>query len=157
MKRITEEDNEQEQWYKEAKEQTLDTLPDFLKHLLNDYGHDYGTICHALAAGSVATTHTMNHSDQGGITGFQAGAIMWEYIEHWNGVKPPAKLVQYEDMLYPQLEYKYEKTISNNTWDWLQNEAQKKLKEYNLHPHIRIHLRKIVYGIVPFGYDIEDE
>ena len=156
MKTIKEEDNEQEQWYKDAREQTLDTLPYFINHLLKDYQHDYGTICHALAAGAVATTRAMNHSDQGGMTGFQTGAIMWEYMEHWNNVKPPAKLVRYESMLDPQYDYKHEKTISSGTMDWLQNKAAEKLKERNLHPFLRIHLRSIVYGKVPFGYEIRD-
>ncbi len=156
MKQIKEEDNEQEQWYKDAHEQTLDTLPYFINHLLNDYQHDYGTICHALAAGAVATTRAMNHSDQGGITGFQAGAVMWEYMKLWNNVKPPAKLVQYENMLYPQHEYEYQKVISKDTFNWLQKKAENKLKKREIHPWVRMHLRSIVYGTVPFGYSIQD-
>ncbi len=157
MKQIKEEDNEQEQWYKDAHEQTLDTLPNFINHILKDYQHDYGTICHALAAGAVATTWAMNHSDQGGITGSQAGAIMWKYMEHWNNVKPPAKLVRYENMLYPQYEYEYQKVISRGTFNWLQKKSAEKLKKYNIHPYIKMHLRSIVYGNVPFGYTIRDD
>ena len=36
---------------------------------------DYGTVCHAIALSAVARTA------QGGITGFQAGAVMWEFIK----------------------------------------------------------------------------
>lgn len=156
MKQITEEDNEQETWYKEAKEQTLESLPNFIDRLLNDYQHDYDTLCYAIAAGAVATTTAMDLSDRGGIVGYQVDAIMWEYMKHWNNVKPPAKLIQYESMLYPQYDYEYEKTISSGVMDWLQKTAAEKLKEHNLHPYLRIHLRSIVYGTVPFGYSIRD-
>lgn len=158
---ITEKDKVHEDWYKEAKEQTLETLPEFLKHLMEDYGHDYGTICHALASGAVATSHAMNRHSNGGITGFQAGAVMWEYMAHWNGIKPPAKLVKYDDMLYPQYENKFAKTISKDTWEHLQTEAKKQISEINSeypprHNVIK-HWTSIVEGIIPFGYKIESE
>ena len=84
MKTITEEMKIHEEWYKQAKEQTLETLPAFLNHLINDYGHDYGTICHAIAAGAIGAAYALERSPQGGITGFQAGCIMWCFIRHWN-------------------------------------------------------------------------
>src|SRR5690349_20327046 len=70
---ITEESGEHKQWYVDAHapEMTLETLPEFLRHLTEDYHHDYGTICHALAAGAIATAYAMDRSPQGGITGFQ--------------------------------------------------------------------------------------
>ena len=155
---IKEGDNAQEQWYKDAREQTLETLPEFLRHLTEDYEHDYGTICHALAAGAVATTWALNASKQGGITGFQAGAIMWEYMKHWNNVNPPARLVQYENMLYPQYRGKFEKIISKDTWDWLQEKAASELqKDAKYHPEVRAHLESIVRGTIPFGYAIEED
>ena len=40
---ITEEEKVHEQLYEQAKEQTLATLPEFLRHLAQDYQHDYGT------------------------------------------------------------------------------------------------------------------
>lgn len=155
MKQITEKDNEQELWYKEAHEQTLETLPEFIRHLLEDYGHDYGTICHALAAGAVATSSAMDRSPQGGITGFQAGAIMWEFMGNWNNVKPPAKLIRYENMLYPQYRSDFT-TISKDTWKWLQEEAPKRLLQFGVHPAVERHWTDIANGIVPFGYGVKE-
>lgn len=151
---ITEKDGIHEQWYKDAKEQTLKTLPEFLRHVLDDYGHDYGTICHALAAGAVATTHAMNTSPHGGITGFQAGCIMWSYMMHWNHVEPPAKLVIFKDMLFPQYQEKFEKTIAKETWDYLQEEAKKNLEitKEPVSPVIMAHWKSIAQGKIPFGY-----
>ena len=83
MKAITEKDKEDVQWYKDAKNQTLETLPDFINHLVKDYSHDYGTICKAIASAMVGVGNAINNSDQGGITGFQSSCIMWEFIQHW--------------------------------------------------------------------------
>ena len=64
-------------WYAQAadKAMTLETLPAFLKELA-EYKHDYNTICYALTAGAIATAWALNRTPNGGITGFQAGAIM---------------------------------------------------------------------------------
>jgi len=123
---ITEEMNLQEQWYKDAREQFIDELPGFINHLLNDYNHDYGTICHALSAGAIATITAMNKSPQGGITGFQAGAIMWEFIRHWNyaGNKTGLSILDYDNFLYPQYEYRYQKTIRPDIWKAIQEQAR---------------------------------
>ena len=125
METITEEMKVHTQWYEDAKKQTLETLPKFLSHIMDDYNHDYGTICHALAAGATATAWAMNKHDNGGITGFQAGAVMWEFIRSWNfsSNKTGLKLVDYDNFLYPQYRDKYEKTISESVWKAIQDEA----------------------------------
>ena len=128
---ITEEMKIHEVWYKEAKDMTLEGLPEFINHLMNDYGHDYGTICHAMAAGGIATMEAMNNSDQGGITGFQAGAIMWEFIRNWRyrNNKTGLKLVDYDRFLYPQYEESFRKNIGAYTWAAIQKEAAAQIKE----------------------------
>lgn len=103
-----------EQWYKDASSQTLETLPQFMNHVLNDYRHDYGTICKAIGACAIAAAWAANASPQGGITGFQAGAVMWEFIRNWNyrRNKCGLKIVDIDDMLYPQYGAKFDKTIT---------------------------------------------
>jgi len=156
---VTEEMGIHNEWYNEAKSQTLETLPEFLNHLLNDYEHDYGTIVHAMAAGILATFHAMNEHEQGGITGFQASILMWFFINklmHWDGI--PKRIVLYEDMLYPQHRYKFEKTINPETWEWLQEEARKRLADYDpryVAEGVVKHWKEIANGKVPFGYKVE--
>lgn len=149
-----------EEWYEQCKEQTIETLPSFLNHILGDYKHDYGTICHALAAGSVATLWAMNNHKNAGITGFQAGAVMWEFIRHWNRTnnKTGLRLVDFDNMLYPQYSDEFQKTISKDTWEHLQKEASKNISE-NGRAHIEVvaHWKQIVNGRVPFGYSITTE
>lgn len=162
---ITEEDHLEEVWFKQAKEQTLETLPDFINHVMNDYYHDYGTVCHAISACAIAAACAADNSDSGGITGFQAGCIMWDFIRQWmyGGNKCGMKIVDYDHMLYPQYEYVYEKTISFDTWQSIQKEAKKNLDDYHsgaghcvVQPVLN-HWQSIVDGKIPFGYTISDD
>jgi len=118
-------------WEKKAREVTIDTLPGFLKELSEQYSHDYGTICHAVATAAIAAAWAMDKSEQGGITGFQAGAIMWEFVRSWNhsSNKTGLKLVDYDNLLFPQYGDKFEKTISPYVWENLQKEAAKNIEE----------------------------
>ena len=133
MQQITEEMKVHEEWYKEAEKMTLDALPEFVNRLMNEYGHDYGTICHALTAGAIATLHAMDDHPQGGISGFQGGCIMWEFIRNWmySNNKTGLKLIDYDNFLYPQDQEKFEKLISADTWAAIKKEAQKNIDEAN--------------------------
>lgn len=155
-KKITEEMGIQEKWYKEAKEINIEELPEFIRKLTENYSHDYGTICHAVTAGALASAWAINNSPTGGITGFQASIIMWQFIKKWMHYKDePMRLIKYQEMLYPQYDYKF-KTISEDTWKWIQNEAEKSLKnKENVHPNVKKHWQSIVDGKVPFGYKVE--
>ena len=158
MQNITEEMKVHEEWYKEAHADgmSLAKLPAFLKKLTEDYNHDYGTICHALTAGAIATMWAMNRTKQGGITGFQSGCIMWEFMKQWNHIEAPARLVEYKNMLYPQYEDKFQKVISQSTWNFLKTEAQKNLDEKSGSDNCRRHWQSIVDGVIPFGYSIKE-
>lgn len=152
---ITEEMGIHKEWY--AARPTLAELPEFLRKLTEDYGHDYGTICHAIAAGALAAARAINGSPQGGITGFQAGAIMWQFISEWMGKQgQPMRLVDYGDLLYPQYLDKF-KTISADTWEWMQAQAKERLTEVEgAHPEVRSHWQAIADGNVPAGFAVSD-
>lgn len=157
---ITEEQKVHLQWYEDAKKQTLETLPAFLNHIMEDYQHDYGTICHAITAGGIATMWALNNHKQGGITGFQAGAVMWEFIRNWQKTsnKTGLRLVDYDNMLYPQYKEQFEKTISEGTWSALQAEAKSNMAETenidHVHPNVYDHWSSIASGKIPFGYRV---
>ena len=157
-KRITEEMGVHTEWYETARNMTPDKLDTFLKHLMDDYHHDYGTICHALAAGGVATMWAMNKHPEGGITGFQASAIMWEVVQHWMSYKGPLRLVQFDHMLYPQYAEIFDRTITKYTWEYLQKTAKEQLEQKDGHAckDVVAHWQSIVDGKVPFGYTVVD-
>jgi hypothetical protein len=160
-KAITEKDKDVlDSWYQEARNITPDQLPEFLHKLMTQYRHDYGTVCHALAAGAVATCWAMNSEPQGGITGFQAGAVMWEFIKHWLHQDGPMKLLQYEDFLFPQMVYKFRNTnVSKATLEWLQQEAKKKLDEKSdfAHPEVKAHWEMLAEGRLPEGFAVVED
>ena len=156
---INEEMHLEKDWYKEADKQTLDTLEDFIKHLMNDYYHDYGTVCHAIAASAIAAGHAACNEPQGGITGFQASFVMWDFIKEWmySQNKCGMKLTNYDDMLYPQYEYKFQKTITPGAWEKIQEEAKKNLENNDYAClEVRAHWKSIVDGKVPFGYIVKE-
>jgi len=158
---ITEKMSIHKQWYIDANEQTLESLPMFLDDLMNKYNHDYGTICHALASGAIATMWSMNkHPEQGGITGFQASCILWEIIRNWSYPhnKCGMRLIDYDDLLYPQYARKFSNTLSKESFDKLKEVAAKKLSESGtIHPDVKRHWESIVSGNVPFGFVIKEE
>jgi hypothetical protein len=162
--KITENMRVHTKWYEDAKNQTVETLPEFIRHLTEDYEHDYGTICHAVAAAALASASSVNNSKQGGITGFQAGAVMWEFIGHWTHYDEETevglRLQKFGDLLYPQYSDKFV-TIEKETWTKLQERAKMLVKEHadgkNVHPSVYAHWESIVAGKVPFGLRVRME
>jgi hypothetical protein len=162
---ITEEMRLEKEWFKQAHEQKLETLPEFMNHILNDYCHDYGTICHAISACALAAAWAANSSDQGGITGFQSSAVMWDFVRQWayKNNKTSLRIIDYDNMLYPQYKSYFEnKTIDQSTWKALQNEAKRRLDEIDSGKEpaadsVISHWKSIVNGVVPFGYKIRND
>lgn len=158
--KITEADHLEKEWMLDAENQTLETLPEFINHLMNDYEHDYGTIAKATAAAMIATFYVCDQSEQGGFTGFQASFIPGFMInKFWGESKVGRKVIDFDDMLYPQYADRFEKTISPKIWKNLQKAAKKKMKEPVewFHPDVRLHIFKIAAGEIPFGYKIKKE
>jgi hypothetical protein len=143
--------------YKKA--ETVKTEPDLLAFLkeIKEYNHDYGTIVYGCMAAMKAAFKVVNNSPNGGITGFQAGCLGWECIHEFMSVKAPAKILQYDNMLYPQYQDKFEKVISRETWEDLQKKAKEHLNKDSGHPDVVKHWRTIVDGHVPFGYSVNDQ
>ena len=159
-KPITEDMRLQDEWYERAKSMKPDDFPEFFRELTEDYEHDYGTVCHAMAAIGLAAMWAFNKSEgaRGGITGFQAGCVMWEVIRHMNyeNNKCGLRLLDMDDLLYPQYEHKFT-AISKDIWDAVKKEARKRLLERGAaHPDVVAHWESIVNGKVPFGLRIED-
>lgn len=127
---ITEEMKLHEEWFDEARKQTVDTLTEFVRHLAEDYKHDYGTICHAIGAAGLAAMYAVENSPQGGITGFQAGFCMWDIIRNWSykNNKCGLRIFDYDKLLYPQYVDDF-CVISKNVLENLQKEAKHRIDE----------------------------
>lgn len=161
MKKITEEMHIEKEWFQEAQNQTLETLPNFMNHVINDYIHDYGTICHAISACAIAAAWAADNSDVGGITGFQANFVLWDFVKQWSCPHNDCglKIIYYDDMLFPQYESAFDKVISADIWNSLQKQAKVYLSQRDkiATQDVKEHWKKIVDGVVPFGYRVEQE
>jgi hypothetical protein len=157
-----------ESWYIDAKKQSINTLPDFINHIINGYTHDYGSIVHAIGACCVATAWATNRMEGacGGITGFQASFVMWDFIRHWRYPtnKLGLKLIDYDDMLYPQYAENFDKVMTSEQFEELRKEAVQKLEDLDLEKEsfgysspVIAHWKDIASGNPPFGYRIKDE
>lgn len=144
--------------------ESFEDLTAFLKDVEENYNTDYGGAPRAIAQASLAVAQRL--AGVFGITGFQASFVMWEFIHDWSYShnKTGMRIMDYDDMLYPQYAYKFEKIISSRTWADIQNEAKERLAEddagtsgYHAHPSVRAHWQSIVDGVVPFGYKVSKE
>ena len=149
-----------EKWFDKARKiESFPELEEFYNYLFGSYYHDYGTMIHAISAFAVAAANLTAHEQ--GITGFQAGCVMWDFIKYWNHQynKCGLRLVDYDNMLYPQYAYRFDKTITPYTWKKLQTQAAQKLAKDSdfAHPDVVKHWTSIVNGEVPFGYKIKED
>lgn len=147
-----------EQIYKKADD--VKTEADLVKLLrdITQFHHDYGTIVYGSMAAMKAAFNVVNNGPQGGITGFQAGCLGWECVHEFMMIKPPCKIVDYSNMLYPQYAAKFNRTISKSVWGHLQKEAARLLTESDIaSSHCQNHWKSIVAGEVPFGFEVEVE
>lgn len=141
----------------------LDELVAFIKKTMGSPNLDYGTYPQAIAACCIATLYAC---DTAGMTGFQAGFIPLWFLQEVNGTgrKAGFRVLNYDDMLYPQYSYKFEKTISKDTADLLVKEAKKLLEEHGYSDSMDLvdmrvldHWKSIADGNLPFGYSIEED
>ena len=159
---VTEEMRPQDKWFEKAKQiKTPEELAAFAVELFDKTSHDYGTVCHAVAA--VALAGAWLGCEKEGITGFQAGFVMWDFIRQWNYTSNECglRIINYDNMLYPQYEENFEKTISEKQFKQIQEVAAKRIKEsetgergYGAHPDVLKHWKSIVDGVVPFGFTL---
>lgn len=148
-----------EQLEKERKEiKSFDDLVDFLKRVKDNCNTGYGTAPRSIAQAALATAWYL--ASDFGITGFQAGCVMWDFIRDWmcSSNECGMKIIDYDNMLYPQYDDKFDKTISSDTFEALQKKAKKNLKESEYaHPDVINHWKSIVKGNVPFGYVVKED
>lgn len=148
-------------WYKKAEgTKSTEDLAN-LTNMLTSFKHDYNTSAIAPAVAALAAAHLVG--GKLGITGFQAGAVFWEFFREWNPFlcdkDSPAIIVIYQNMLYPQYEHKFtDKILDKGTWEWLQKKARELLdNQDDPHPDVKTHWQSIVDGIVPFGYTVKKD
>lgn len=155
---ITEDSMIHESWFAQARVMTLEKLPVFIDTLANGYRHDYGTAARAVAAAAIAAAWAMSNAL--GITGYQAGFVKWDFIKNWYYThnKLGLKILDYDDLLYPQYLYKFKNCIDPAKWDALRNTARMKLVECpEASPSVRKYWEDLVAGKLPDGFELGKE
>ena len=145
--------------YEKAKEiKTKQDLDALLDGVINDKELDYGKICYAISGCMLATLNYIDGSEVGGITGFQASIIGWQMVrELIVDSEIGMKLVDYGNMLFPQYEHEFEKTIPAKIWEKIQEQAKQNLQNVpDAHSDVIKHWKKIAAGEVPFGYKVKE-
>ena len=139
--------------------ETFEDLTAFLKDVEDRYNVGYGSAPRAIAQATAAVAWYL--ASKFGITGFQAGFVMWDFIRDWmyTNNKCGLKIIDYDNMLYPQYGDRFEKIITDDTWNGLQEQAKKNLDEYengrSAHPEVVAHWKSIVDGTIPFDYRLK--
>lgn len=157
-----------EKWsYNEiSKIESMDDLKNLYEDMMS-YEHDYGSIVSAMGAFAAAAAWMMNNDKdgQGGISGFQSGGVMWEFLRGWGSVhddSPGYRLTNYENLLYPQYAEKFS-TIPKDILESVQEKAIEYLKEWEDTPedqrcvssNVLDHWEFLAGGGIPFGLRIE--
>lgn len=144
---------------KRSEIKTFEDLTAFLKDVKENYNYDYGVAPRSIAQAALAVAWYL--SGEFGITGFQAGFVMWDFLFGWQFTnnRTSMKIVDYDNMLYPQYDHKFEKTISSRVWAKIQEAAKENLEKdsENAHPAVVEHWKSIVDGKVPFGFTVKED
>ena len=148
-----------EAWYKEAKHVSKEDLGDFIDKMMSEE-HDYESYVHAIAACCVATMQACGTE----LTGYQASWIplLFHLEVIGSGSISGIKILNYDDMLYPQNEDKFKVIISKKVMESLKEEAKRKLEEHADHmnryvsPKVLKHWIKLATGEPPYGLEVEE-
>ena len=145
-----------------AKHQTPETIGKFINDVMSMEDLDYNTVVDSVAIAALAGAYAADNHKNGGITGFQASYVMWKFIQNYMFPynQTGLKLIDFDDMLYPQYDGKFSKTITKDVWQKLQQAAEENLKRpdiSSLHSNVVNHWKSIVNGKVPFGYTVKDK
>jgi len=151
--------------YDEAKQiSSMDELVKFINKMADDGEDTYVGAIYAANAAALATLWFINRRLH--LTGFQADCVMWEFLYSWEYIsnKCGLRIIDYDKMLHPENGYLFNKTIPQDIFTSLQQEAKQRLKDAELYGNglsndVRKHLQSIVDGEYPFGYvlQMEDE
>ena len=143
--------------YKLAKQQTPKTIGKFINDVMSMDDIDYGNVIDCIAACAITGAAAADNHKRGGITGFQAGYVMWRFIRNYmyENNKCGLRMIDWDNMLHHQEENSFNKVIPQDTFERLQKQAKEEIQIKWLSEKQKQHLQNIIDGIPPFGYSIK--
>ncbi len=143
-----------------AKAAEVKTAEDFtaLIREMDEYAHDYGTIVYACAAAAIAGFNVMDRTKSGGITGFQAGCIMWEMVHKFGMFSEgPMRIQDFDKLRYPQYDKDWPIRISPDSAAILQQRAALTAAEPHIHEEVKRRNQEIAAGNFPSFVTVAEE
>lgn len=150
-----------EEYLEEAKKQTPSTVGEFIQKLSKEKFTYNSEVNYTMVAMVAAQSAISNRSDSAGMTGFQASCLYLSLADQLLVKDPgsPVGITLYEQMLYPYYKDNFtSRTISSDTFEWLQNKARILLQEFtpdDVLPSVIKHWNSIANGKAPFGYKVK--
>ena len=137
--------------------ENVKSLAEFDK-LLNEAkadSNDYGAIVEYCSLMMNATFKLIDP----GITGFQAGCLMWMMVEKYGSYGPDAilEIRNWNNLAYPQYESNFT-AVDKDTWERVQKFATKQIESFGEHGsgEVKTHMISVAEGRVPFGLKVID-
>lgn len=132
------------------KVESPEELAELAKEICEKFNFDYGVVPRSIGAFLVVAANYFCH--EMGVTGFQAGFIMYDFIRGfmYPHNKCGIRVVDYDELLYPQYIEKHT-TIPESVWNNIMREAKTKLDEDKVycHPCVVQYWQDVSKGIVP--------
>ena len=169
---ICEEMRLQDGWYQKAMELTsTGEAQAFMEGLLTDYGHDYGTACHAVTAALLATAKVMVQClpELRPIHAPSAPSAMQQELQAKTMIahiftqlflnNGPIRILQHHFMLFPENASRFEKIVDEETLKYLKNTAELLLisnheRKTEAPKEVTDHWAAIQQGELPWGYEV---
>ncbi len=126
----------------------LQKLMDYIKDL-TDREHDYGTCVYAMSMAAVAA---FNHvSSKLGCTGFQASCADLDILRRTRHMENGFSIVNYNNFLYPQYADNFDKVMSKDTFEQLQNAAKENIEKADIeYQEYKVKLTQYIKDIAAF-------
>lgn len=82
-------------------------------------------------------------------------SVVGQFLSQWLLIEGPFRIVAYEQMLYPQYEKHFQKTLPRQVHAWLVDQAQTKVAGGGMAREVREHMMEIAEEKLPFGWAID--
>lgn len=132
------------------------TIEEFEKLLIDVKAdsRDYGAIVEACSVMMNASFNLLNP----GISGFQAGCLMWMMIKKYGmyGDDSMLSIRDFREIIYPQMGYKF-RSIPKDFWQQAQDLAKKQLIDFKGSESVKKHMETVANGQIPFGLIVSDD
>jgi len=149
-------------WRDEAKKCKLDdgSLMKFLEKLAS-FNHGYSSIAYAMACAASAAAWAIEHSPQGGMTGFQwgHGSLMALRLLNYENNELGFRVQDFDNLLYPQYSHHFTGIdITRKLADKLSETARKNLESRDtpVHENVKAWWTRLANGDFPEWIHIKD-